>query len=77
MVINSYLSMVQAGVLDVPAEHLDVWAPGGELVSLATIAPEDLPYYRGQVDLAMKGSVDPKYLELIYESEVQRWFEKS
>jgi hypothetical protein len=76
MVINSYLSMVQAGVLDVPAEHLDVWAPGGELVSLGTIAPEDLQYYRGQVDLAMKGSVDPKYLELIYESEFQRWFEK-
>jgi hypothetical protein len=77
MVINSYLSLVHAGVLDVPAERLEVWAPDGELVSLGTIDPNDLQFYRGQVDLVMQGAVDPKYLELIYESEFQRWFEKA
>lgn len=77
MVINSYLSMVHAGVLDVPADRLDVWAPDGELVSLGTIAPGDLQYYRGQIDVVMQGAVDPRYLELIYESEFQQWFPES
>lgn len=75
MVITSYLSLVQAGILEVPPDRLDVWAPGGELVSLGTIAPQDMQYYRGEVDLALRDAVDPVYLEGIYQAEFQRWFE--
>lgn len=74
MVINSYLSLVHAGILEVPPDRLDVWAPNGELISLATIPPEDMQYYRGQIDFVMQGAVNPVYLESIYESEFQRWF---
>lgn len=74
MVINSYLSLVRAGVLEVPPDRLDVWAPDGQLVSLASIPPEDLQYYRGQVDLVMKGAVSSDALEDIYTRQFERWF---
>ncbi len=76
MVINSYLSMVQAGIVDVPADKIDIWAPDGELVSLATIAPERMMEYRDEVNIAMRGVVDSSYLEGIYASEFTRWFTK-
>ncbi len=76
MVINSYLSLVQAGIVDVPADRIDVWAPGGTLVSLGTIPPGQMQDYRNEVDIAMRGIVDSNYLEGIYADQFTQWFTK-
>lgn len=74
MVVSTFLSLAEAGLVDIPPEDLDLWAPDGQLVSLGTIAPEDFQSYRTAAVELMRGQVVPQQLEAIYNDEfIQRY----
>ena len=72
-VINTYLSLVQAGVVDVPPSMTDTWTPGGRLVSLGDIPAQDLQTFRAEAMDAMGTVVSATQLEVLYKDPFTDW----
>jgi hypothetical protein len=73
MVISTYLSLAQAGVLDVPESMRDTWMPGGQIVSLENIKPEDLQTFRSEAADALSTVLSVTELELTYKDPFTSW----
>ena len=61
--ITSYLSLVQMGVVEVPPGLADIWTPGGDLISLADIDPDQLDNYYVDALNSMHDSVGKSILD--------------
>ena len=75
-VIASFLSLVQAGVVEVPPDLADVWAPGGDLISLADIDPARLDSYYEKARNAMVDVVVVGSLGGMYKDPFMGWFDE-
>ncbi|VTR78924.1 hypothetical protein [Cellulomonas hominis] len=73
MVISTYLSLAQAGVLEVPETMRDTWMPGGQIVSLESIRPEDLQTFRSEAADALSKVLSVTELELTYKDPFTSW----
>lgn len=73
MVISTYLSLAEAGVLEVPESMRDTWMPGGRMVSLDTIAPQDLQTFRSEAADALSAVLSVSDLELSYKDPFTSW----
>lgn len=76
MVISTYLALAEAGVLEVPESMRDTWAPGGSLVSLGDIRPEDYQTFRAEAADALGGVLSPSELELMYKDPFTSWYDE-
>lgn len=76
MVISTYLALAEAGVLEVPESMRDTWAPGGSLVSLGDIRPEDYQTFRAEAADALGGVLSPSELELMYKDPFTSWYDQ-
>lgn len=75
MVIGTYLSLVESGVLEVPDAMRDTWAPGGDLISLGDIRPEDVQTFRSEASDALGRILSVSELELTYKDPFTGWHE--
>jgi hypothetical protein len=76
MLINTYLSLAQAGVVDIPPNMQDTWAPGGQIVSLESIRPEDLQAFHSEADDALSGIISAAELRAMYKDPFTAWYPK-
>lgn len=65
MVIGNYLALVQAGILDVPANMTDTWMVDGRLVTLEETAT-NMQVYRREAASTMTPLVDPYMMGLMF-----------
>lgn len=73
-VITSYLSLAEAGVVEVRPDLADVWAPGGDLITLADIDPHQLDTYYENARSSMVDVVVEDDLLSRYKDPFVGWF---
>lgn len=73
MVITTYLSLAEAGVVEVPENMRDTWMPGGRLISLESIPPEQFQAFRSEAGDALGQVLDVATLELTYKDPMTAW----
>lgn len=66
MVVGTYLSLVQSGLVEVPPHLAEAWAPGGTLISLDGIRPEDLGDRYNDAAVEMGSLVSEAQLDSMY-----------
>jgi hypothetical protein len=76
MVIGTFLSLTEAGVLGIPESMRDTWAPDGRLISLGDIPPEDVQTFRSEAADALGTVLSVSELELTYKDPFTGWFDK-
>ncbi|WP_282944797.1 hypothetical protein [Cellulomonas endometrii] len=76
MLINTYLSLAQAGVVEIPANMQDTWAPGGQIISVENIKPEDLQAFHSEADDALGGLISAAELRAMYKDPFTAWYPK-
>lgn len=71
--ITTYLSLVEAGVVEVRPDLADIWAPGGNLISLADIDSDQIGTYSVTAEDSMIGVVLLADLERSYKDPFADW----
>jgi hypothetical protein len=73
MVISTFLSLAESGVIEIPPTMRDTWAPGGDIISLESIRPEDVQTFRAEAADAMGSVLSVAELELKYKDPFTAW----
>lgn len=76
MVITTYLALAESGVVEIPENMRDTWAPGGQVVSLEGIAPEDLQTFHAEAADRLGTLLSVAELDLIYKDGFTSWYAK-
>lgn len=71
--ITTYLSLVEAGVVELRPDLAEVWAPGGNLISLADIDPDQIDSYTKKAEDSMVGVISVAGLERSYKDPFVDW----
>ena len=74
MLVSAYLSLAQAGVVEIPEHMRDTWTSGGEIVSLEQIDRADIQTFRSEAEDELSKLSSSGEVKLMYKDPFTGWY---